>query len=226
MLKWATITMLALALSACSAERAPTPTMPTPRPDLPTTTITPTFVPQPTPTIDEQAAIYNAAISWARDEYGYYTDNPLLIVNTTLAASTDIPRMIPLELESELSAYEKTRLPGLTQETWQAFIAANEHTQPLPADLNLTRNHVFISREEVATFSEREGRLIGPLSTPYPEHGGYMALSAIGYNPSAGQAVVSMAAACGAECGQGDLYLLSNEEDRWVVKGVERLWNS
>ncbi|MDR3739769.1 MAG: hypothetical protein P4L40_12215 [Terracidiphilus sp.] len=49
----------------------------------------------------------------------------------------------------------------------------------------------------------------------YPNSGGYIVMSAVGFNPQRTQAVVYMGSACGGLCGRWSLHLLEKVDGKW-----------
>ena len=63
----------------------------------------------------------------------------------------------------------------------------------------------------------------------YPDSGGWIELSAVGFNPSRTIAVVYMGHSCGNNCGGGTFHVLQKKEGRWIPldwNGTKCGWNS
>ncbi len=62
--------------------------------------------------------------------------------------------------------------------------------------------------------------------TKFPESGGYVWLSNVGYNKARDQALVYFVHWCGIACGTGDYIQLGKTGDRWKVEAVAPVWIS
>jgi hypothetical protein len=60
----------------------------------------------------------------------------------------------------------------------------------------------------------------------YPDSGGYIAFSRVGFNPAMDQALVYIAHGCGGLCGTGHYVLLEKSADKWRVLKRSMVWIS
>jgi hypothetical protein len=60
----------------------------------------------------------------------------------------------------------------------------------------------------------------------YPEAGGIVDLSRVGFDAALGQALVYGGVECGGLCGEGNVYLVSKANGAWVVAQQAPLWIS
>jgi hypothetical protein len=63
----------------------------------------------------------------------------------------------------------------------------------------------------------------------YPESGGFISLSAVGFNADRTVAVVYMGHHCGGLCGGGEFHVLQKKDGKWVPldwKGTRCIWES
>ncbi len=75
-------------------------------------------------------------------------------------------------------------------------------------------------------FFPRGGGTWAEFEIEYPESGGVVHLSRVGFGADGDKALVLMGFRCGDLCGAGGLYLLVKEEDGWKVQQELMVWMS
>jgi hypothetical protein len=84
---------------------------------------------------------------------------------------------------------------------------------------------VLISDQELED-SFKNGRSWPGFYERYPNAGGIVTLSRVGFNPEHDQAFLYVGISCGRLCGGGDYVLLSKDGGVWSVKHKDTLWVS
>jgi hypothetical protein len=83
----------------------------------------------------------------------------------------------------------------------------------------------LISRKEVdEIFKKNDGW--EEFYKRYPKSSGIWSFSRVGYNAAANEALVYVVHSCGMLCGTGHLYLLTKQNEKWMVKDRLMLWIS
>ena len=224
-------------LAACGGEPSPTPdlvatqiavedaahaTM-TARIPSATDTLTPTPVPSntpsPRPTVTpppgieaREYAVYSALIR--QNPIGYNLGSFIAIREQTTVSDADM--------------FERTLIeaPGLPAELVDSYRSRNAASYTLSPNLDLEQDYALMSQAE---FDE----LFGPgrarwtdFQARYPEAGGLVNVSRVGFGANGERALVLMGFRCGDLCGSGGLYLLVKEDGSWKVQQALMEWIS
>ena len=120
--------------------------------------------------------------------------------------------------------YIASRLETLSEETISSFKAENQAEQRLDSALVLPIRHIFVSNEELDQM--HRGRGWEEFRARYPDSGGFIGFSRIGFNAERSQALVYFEHWCGNLCGSGLYILLTKDNDEWKVRHIHRAWIS
>jgi hypothetical protein len=104
------------------------------------------------------------------------------------------------------------------------YEAKNREPSPLTDSFRLKIKHVVVSHEEIEQ-ALKNGGWQG-FYAKYPESGGYIAFSRVGFNAGMDQSLVYFEHWCGGLCGSGIYLLLTKETDGWKVTKELRSWIS
>jgi len=111
---------------------------------------------------------------------------------------------------------------GISLETYNNFLAANEDETTVAPDLDLGVQTVLIGPEEAERIRD-EGALPGLAALGWL---GIHSHSRPGFNADYTQALIYHSAVCGPGCGGGNLHYFVKTELGWEARGVLRLWTS
>ncbi len=171
----------------------------------------------------EEYAVYAAVISklFAGNKVTFDTQSPvnlLVIKNRTV---NDHPLMENL---NDHWRYVAERLSPISQDTIDAYKAQNKEPVQLEDAFKLPIGHVLVDEKELEQF--RRGRGWEEFYQKYPESGGFLSFSRVGFNPERSQALVYFEHWCGGLCGSGMYLLLEKGEGGWKVTKVHGSWIS
>jgi len=110
------------------------------------------------------------------------------------------------------------------------YIQQNQHPWLLQPRLTIEKPYVLLSPEQIeSTFRRKSGRL-GGFWAMYPDSGGIIELSAVGFNSNKTVAVVYSGHRCGSPlCGGGGFSVLQSKDGKWQPlpwKGSQCMWVS
>jgi hypothetical protein len=118
------------------------------------------------------------------------------------------------------------RPSSLSRETFEDYLACAKEAKSLTRSFNLKTNYVLVDYGEI----ERLINLTNPAKAfddfylKYPESGGFITLSRVGFNRNHDQALVSTGWLCGALCGMGAYVLLTKKSGAWSVEKTAEGW--
>ena len=217
-------TQIAVEVAALATMTAWTPTATsTPEPtDTPTPTVVPSKTPTPRPTVTppphieaEEYAVYSAMIQ--QNPIGYGLDSFIVIREHTMLWDSDMTE----------SALEER--PRLSAELADSYRSRNTESYTLGPNLDLEQDYALMPREEAEKLFRQEGEegaKWDEFQATYPEAGGLVMFSRVGFGANEDRALVVMGFRCPGLCGAGGLYLLAKEEGSWKVIDTLMLWES
>lgn len=100
----------------------------------------------------------------------------------------------------------------------ESYKAANATTRSILPDRDLGHPYVVVPKPEISKLFKEPGDPAFGWTTfydRYPDSGGYMEFSAVGFDPSKSRALVYVAHHCGSLCGGGAHHLLQKVDGRW-----------
>jgi len=123
----------------------------------------------------------------------------------------------------ERSLEHAGRLPARLVDSCRSRNAAS---YPLSPSLDLEQDYALITQEEFEETFRGGHSMRDAFLARYPEPGGVVTFSRVGFGPKGDTALVRMAFVCGDLCGAGGLYLLAKEEGSWRVQEHLAAWMS
>jgi hypothetical protein len=105
------------------------------------------------------------------------------------------------------------------------YVRLNEKTWLLQQRLNIEKPYQFIAFDDLKFVSEQGGW--EKFDEQYPDSGGWIELSAVGFNTDKKVAVVYMGYHCGWMCGKGKFHVLHKKDGKWAPlewNGETCLW--
>jgi hypothetical protein len=104
------------------------------------------------------------------------------------------------------------------------FERENDQSMVLEDKFEIEKPHTFIRTTEIKTLFQEPGSNIGGLKrfySKYPGSGGFIILSAVGFNKDKTQAIAYTGSGCGNLCGMWRYHLLKKIDGKWKeVPGV------
>jgi len=137
-----------------------------------------------------------------------------------------------LVIQSETKGYEMCLLPEAESEeiigpAISEYVKLNEKTWLLQERLNIEKPYKFITSDGLKiVFEHGDWEKFGK---QYPGSGGWIELSAVGFNADKTVAVVYMGHHCGGLCGGGGFHVLQKKDGKWAPltwKGSSCSWES
>lgn len=107
------------------------------------------------------------------------------------------------------------------------YVKLNERKWLLQPKLSFTTPYQFMETSKIAAFASHVGWI--EFYRQYPESGGIVEFSAVGFNVDKTIAVVYMGHFCGALCGRGNFHVLEKRDGKWKElewKGDSCAWIS
>jgi len=123
-----------------------------------------------------------------------------------------------LVISSETKGYQMCLRPEVDSENiiGQAiseYVKLNEKTWLLQQQLNVEKPYRFITSDDLkSVFEHGDWEKFGK---QYPDSGGWIELSAVGFNTDKTVAVVYMGHHCGMLCGGGGFHVLQKKDGKW-----------
>jgi hypothetical protein len=106
------------------------------------------------------------------------------------------------------------------------FRAENASVRIVRPGFPLGRSYIVVPKADI------EARLRESPKDPwsvfymrYPDSGGFMVVSAVGFNASKDRAMVYMSHSCNLLCGGGKYHLLENVDGAWHAANLPTVWN-
>jgi len=123
-----------------------------------------------------------------------------------------------LVIQSETKGYKMCLLPEAESEeiigpAISEYVKLNEKTWLLQERLNIEKPYKFITSDGLKiVFEHGDWEKFGK---QYPDSGGWIELSAVGFNTDKTVAVVYMGHHCGMLCGGGGFHVLQKKDGKW-----------
>ena len=125
-----------------------------------------------------------------------------------------------------LQAYQQQREPHLSKVTLLDFKRKNAQAREISQDLDLHFPYKLLNRDAVEEIFKEGCSGWCKFLERYPEAGGYISISRVGFNQMGTQALVYIAYGCGGLCGSGGYMVLAKENGLWKIKGGLAVWDS
>lgn len=171
---------------------------------------TPAPTETPPPTIEaEEYAVYSALIE--QNPIGYDLGTFIVVRGHTVSDPDNFERTME----------EGPRLPHKLMDSYRS---RNATSYTLDPNLDLVKDYAVMTREECDGIFPRGGALWDRFQASYPDAGGMVMFSRVGFGAGEDTALVEMGFRCGDLCAAGGLYLLAKEEGSWVVQQELMSW--
>lgn len=172
----------------------------------------------------EECAVYAAAVKklFYGNKVTFDTQSPvslLVVKNRTISESH-----IPFDDPKEYWEYVARELSPISQETITAYQEQNRESRILDDSFGLPIRHVLVDEAELDAI--RKEHRWDEFYKKYPDSGGFIAFSRVGFNSGKNQALVFFEHWCHQLCGSGIYLFLSKDERGWKVTKMYRAWIS
>ena len=144
------------------------------------------------------------------------------VVYATLIANEirATPSRKPLVIQRETTFNKECIVSGGALETdWKPvaddFKLQNASVRFVAPDRDLRRPYVVVPQKELLAYFTKQGGRWPAFYRQYPNSGGYVELSAVGFDATETRAMVYVAHACGDLCGGGSYHLLEKLKGKW-----------
>lgn len=97
-----------------------------------------------------------------------------------------------------------------------SYTKANEEPRVLQKSFKLDIPYELVSRSELDKIFAPNSEGWKPFNTKYPNSGGFIHMSAVGFNADKTLALVYMGHWCGGLCGGGTHHLLEKRDGNWI----------
>ena len=159
------------------------------------------------------------------EEYAVYSalvrQNPIGI---DLGTSFVVREQTVSGLDLLESTLEHHKLPGSLVDSYRS---RNAMVYTLSPNLDIEQAYTMLPQVEFERiFLHTKGSVWTPFQEAYPEAGGMIAFSRVGFDQEGEKALAQFGFRCGDLCGAGGLYLLSKDNGNWVVQEALMIWQS
>ena len=144
------------------------------------------------------------------------------VVYATLIANEirATPSRKPLVIQRETTFNKECIVSGGALETdWKPvaddFKVQNASVRFVAPDRDLRRPYVVVTQKDLLAFFGKQGGNWPAFYQRYPDSGGYVEVSAVGFDPSKTRAMVYVSHYCGGLCGGGSYHLLEKSGGAW-----------
>ena len=184
----------------------------------------------PTNVQSEEYQVYDAAIRkmFAGDKVTFDTQAKLKQILIRDRTITDYASGSKKENWQQV----KIRIPKLAEDTIAGYETNLKGPTDLKPNFDLPLKYYLLTSKECETIFTNPNNMDpatddwSKFYIKYPESGGYISLSNVGYNKARDQALVYFVHWCGMLCGTGNYLLLSKDETGWKVDTVAMIWIS
>jgi len=157
----------------------------------------------------EEQAVYSFFVS------GH--DTALILQDTSINISDDRPQ--------ETVDYIKSGMKDVSKETLDHFTERNRQPGQLSPNMDLGVDYILINTQELAKLT-RQPNWREVLNEQYPNAGGYLVFSRVGFNHTLDQALIYVAGIAGPWMGSGSYYLMEKKDGEWIIKEQIMAWIS
>jgi hypothetical protein len=166
----------------------------------------------PPPDVElEEYAVHSALIR--QNPIGYDLGSSFVVREQTVA---------------DLDMFERTlenvrRLPTGLVDSYRSRNAASYTLSP---ELDVEQDYAMMPQEEFDQVFRSKGSVWTRFQANYPEAGGLITLSRVGFDEKGDKALAVFGFRCGDLCGAGGIYLLVKENGDWKVQETLMAWQS
>ena len=121
----------------------------------------------------------------------------------------------------------RLRVPSVSEATIDDHVAKNKKNSRLKRRFNMKLDYTFIKKNDLDRFF-KDDLIRGweEFDQKFPNSGGFVGLSRVGFNSDKSQALVYVEHGCGIVCGSGNYILLRKGVAGWEVVGKHQPWIS
>lgn len=181
----------------------------------------------PTDRDSDSDEIYAAVVNWRIDHPG---EGPkakqLVFSDTTVQYSCleDKPEDCATNFRKDLT---KAFGHELDSSVLNDYLERNKDRGPLSKSIPTDLPKFWLpDAEEEALFKDKKHDGWKSFYTKYPDAGGIMAFSRVGFNEKRDRALVYSTIGCGWLCGTGHYFLLKREPGKWILEKSRMAWIS
>jgi hypothetical protein len=170
--------------------------------------------------------VYSAVVDWRVGHPGEgQTAKTLVLLDTTVQYScmSEKREGCADSVRSELEGwFDKDQTPDLLKN----FLDRNADVGPMSQTVPTKLKKFWISKaDETAMFRDRNDGW-RTFYQKYPDAGGIMRFSRVGFNRAHDRALLYSTISCGWLCGTGHYFLLRKESGKWVISKSQMVWIS
>lgn len=161
---------------------------------------------------DEEYAVYSAVINkmFSGGKVTFDTQAKVKLLVITDHNITTLRAYPPENLDWR-------RLPELLEETFDDFVRKNKEVQKLKDNFKIELKRTLIKKDEIENiFKDRENGW-EKFYKSFPDSGGYIGLSRVGFDKEKKQAIVYIEHYCHDLCATGHFLLLKKGKEGWEV---------
>jgi hypothetical protein len=157
----------------------------------------------------EEQAVYSFFVSGS--------GTALILQDTSTNMSDDNPQ--------QTIDYIQSGLKGISRETLDRYVERNKQPSQLSPAMDLGAKYILLNREELAKITNQPdwGKV---LNEKYPNSGGYIMFSRVGFNNTLDQALIYVGRMAGPLAGAGYYYLMEKKNGEWTIKEQIMVWIS
>lgn len=127
--------------------------------------------------------------------------------------------------ESEEWKQVREQLPTLSEQTVEDYKPKNKDSHKVKA-LDIKTKHVFLGKKDFDQIFKEGPKGWEEFYKRYPDSGGYIGFSRVGFNMEMDQALVYVEHGCGGLCGTGHYVLLKKDGGAWKIVKKHMAWIS
>lgn len=169
----------------------------------------------------EEYAVYSAVInkSFAGGKVTFDTQAKVKLL---VIADRNITTLRTYRPES----IDLKRLPELSEETFNDFVQKNEDIQKLKDNFTIELQRTLIKKDEIERIFKDREKGWEKFYKSFPDSGGYIGLSRVGFDKEKKQAIMYMEHYCRDLCATGHFLLLKKSKEGWEVVNGYMPWIS
>ncbi|HEY0763366.1 MAG TPA: hypothetical protein VGD61_13435 [Pyrinomonadaceae bacterium] len=171
----------------------------------------------------EEYAVYSAVIAemFAGDRVTFDTQAKIKLLVIKDLTDTDVLT----DYREQNEVYFGRMFPTLAAGVVKDYKARNKQPVRLKDSFDLNIKHLVVKKEKIEKIFAGRGWW-QEFYKIYPDSGGLIVLSRVGFSRAMNQALVYIQHGCGGLCGTGHYVLLEKSGDRWQVVKRNMVWIS
>jgi hypothetical protein len=120
----------------------------------------------------------------------------------------------------------KEMSPAISNGTISDYIIKNKDSRQLTSSFDIKLKYSLISTKEIDEIFKTRSVGWPEYYRKYPESGGYVEFSRVGFNAASTEALVYFEHSCGELCASGHYLLLTKGKNGWQVENKRMVWIS